>query len=92
MSAVVIRTTLNLRIKPEERHLIDRAAKASGKTRTAFVLDAARTAAETTLLDQALMTVEPGVYDAFIERLNQPAAPNPRLRRTMQASVPWDKP
>ena len=36
------RDTLNLRIKPEERGLIDRAALATGKTRTDFVLDAAR--------------------------------------------------
>lgn len=36
------RETLNLRIKPAERELIDRAAKARGKNRTDFVLDAAR--------------------------------------------------
>jgi len=34
------RQTLNLRIKPEERDLIDRAARASGKNRTEFILDA----------------------------------------------------
>lgn len=48
------RETLNIRIKPEERNLIDRAAKASGKNRTDFMLDAARSAAEKTLLDQVL--------------------------------------
>ena len=45
------RATLNLRIRPEERNLIDRAAKARGKNRTDFVLDAARLAAEEALLD-----------------------------------------
>jgi len=35
------RQSLNLRIKPEERGLIDRAAKTLGKNRTDFVLDAA---------------------------------------------------
>jgi uncharacterized protein (DUF1778 family) len=39
------RDTLNLRIKPELRGLIDRAAKLSRKNRTDFVLDAARRAA-----------------------------------------------
>ena len=34
--------TLNLRIKPAKRELIDRAAKASGKNRTDFVLDVVR--------------------------------------------------
>ncbi|WP_295584689.1 DUF1778 domain-containing protein [uncultured Lamprocystis sp.] len=32
------RQTLNLRIKTEERDLIDRAARASGKNCTAFIL------------------------------------------------------
>ena len=45
------RQTLNIRIKLEERGLIDRAARASGKTRTDFI-DAARRAAEETLLEQ----------------------------------------
>jgi uncharacterized protein (DUF1778 family) len=36
------RDTLNLRIKADERVLIDRAATLTGKTRTDFVLEAAR--------------------------------------------------
>ena len=40
------RDTLNLRIKPELRGLIDRAAELTGKNRTDFVLSAARRAAE----------------------------------------------
>ena len=43
-SATAKRDTLNLRIKPEVRGLIDRAAKARGKNRTDFILDAARAA------------------------------------------------
>ena len=41
------RDTLNIRIKPEGRNLIDRAARARGKNRTDFILDAARMAADT---------------------------------------------
>ncbi len=40
------REALNIRIKPQVRELIDRAASLAGKTRTDFVLDAARRAAE----------------------------------------------
>ena len=40
------RDTLNLRIPAAERNLIDRAALSTGKTRTDFVLEAARRAAE----------------------------------------------
>lgn len=62
---VAKRDTLNLRIKPEVRGLIDRAAKARGKNRTDFILDVARIAAEETLLDQALLVVSPQAYAEF---------------------------
>jgi len=84
------RDTLNLRIKPETRALIDRAAKARGKNRTEFILDAARQAAEEALLDQALIQVDPKSYAAFVARLDQPAAPSLRLRKTLQTPAPWD--
>ncbi len=84
------RQTLNIRIKPEERGLIDRAARASGKTRTGFILDAARRAAENTLLEQTLIRVGPDSFNAFLARLDAPPQPNEQLRKTMQASPPWD--
>jgi uncharacterized protein (DUF1778 family) len=83
------RETLNIRIAAEARSLIDRAAKARGQNRTDFILDAARRAAEDALLERALISVSPAVYAAFVARLDEPAKPNPRLRRTMQASLPW---
>ena len=85
------RQTLNLRIRPEERNLIDRAAKARGKNRTDFVLDAARLAAEEALLDQALISVSSQAYSAFLTRLDAAPRPSERLRKTMQAPSPWDK-
>jgi uncharacterized protein (DUF1778 family) len=84
------RETLNIRIKPEERGLIDRAAKARGKNRTEFVLEAARIAAEEAILDQAIISVTPEAYQAFLDQLDQPPKPNERLRKTMQTPAPWD--
>lgn len=84
------RETLNIRIKPEERSLIDRAAKARGKNRTDFVLDAARTAAEEALLDQTIITASPEAYAAFLARLDMPPQSNERLRKTMQTPAPWE--
>jgi uncharacterized protein (DUF1778 family) len=84
------RDTLNLRIKPEERGLIDRAAQITGKTRTDFVLEAARRAAEDALLDRAMLVVSPDAYKAFLQRLDEPPHPNERLRRTMRTPPPWD--
>lgn len=85
------RESLNIRIKPEERGLIDRAAKARGKTRTDFILDAARLAAEEALLDQMLVVTSREAYAEFLSRLDQPPQPNERLRKTMRTPAPWDK-
>ena len=85
------RDSLNLRIKPELRGLIDRAAQLAGKNRTDFVLEAARRAAEDTLLDRTVFSVSPKAYAEFLKRLDAPPQPNDRLRRTMQAEAPWGR-
>jgi uncharacterized protein (DUF1778 family) len=84
------RHTLNIRIKPADRGLIDRAALARGKNRTDFILDAARAAAEEALLDQVALSVAPEVYAEFIARLDQSPQPNARLRQTMTTPAPWE--
>ena len=87
----VKRETLNIRIKPEERNLIDRAAKTRGKNRTDFILEAARRAAEDALLDQVIISVSPEAYSQFLARLDIPPKPNERLRKTMQTPAPWER-
>lgn len=84
------RETLNIRIKPEERMLIDRAAKARGKNRTDFILNAARLAAEEVLLDRKIITVSPEIYAEFVAGLDMPPGSNERLRKTLQTPAPWD--
>jgi uncharacterized protein (DUF1778 family) len=84
------RTPLNIRIQPELRGLIDRAAELAGKTRTDFVLDASRKAAEETLLDRTLFAVGAEAYAAFTARLDAPPGVNDRLRRTLTTAAPWE--
>jgi uncharacterized protein (DUF1778 family) len=84
------RETLNIRIKPEVRGLIDRAAELVGKNRTDFVLDAARNAAEEALLDRTVFRLSPKSYAEFLARLDAPPRPNKRLRRSLQAAAPWE--
>jgi uncharacterized protein (DUF1778 family) len=84
------RDSLNIRIKPEERGLIDRAAQLLGKNRTEFMLDAARRVAEEALLDRTLFEVSPEVYQEFLNRLDAPPQPNERLCKTMQTLPPWE--
>lgn len=84
------RESLNLRVPPEARDLIDQAARALGKNRTELILEASCRAAEEALLDRALLRVEETAFAAFQARLDRPAAPNERLRKTMQAAAPWE--
>lgn len=85
------RDTLNLRIKPDERSLIDRAAALTGKTRTDFVLEAARGAAVDTLTERTLFVVDEKAYAKFLAALDAPPQPNDKLIRTMQTPAPWDQ-
>lgn len=91
ISNITPRNTLNLRIKPEERDLIDMAAKVKGKNRTDFILEAARNLAEETLLERTIFWADPEAYAEFLTLLDAPAQPNERLRKTMQTIAPWQQ-
>lgn len=84
------REVLNIRIQTPVCELIDRAAELAGKNRTDFILDAARRAAEDTLLDRTLFRVSPKAYREFLARLDAPPKPNKRLRKTMLTPAPWE--
>lgn len=84
------RHTLNIRIKPEDRSLIDWVAKAQGKTCTDFILEAARRAAENVLLDRTVVHVSEEAYSDFLARLEAPQPTSERLKRTMQTKEPWE--
>jgi uncharacterized protein (DUF1778 family) len=88
-SAASKRNTLNIRIRPEERGLIDEAARTLGKARTDFILDAARRMAEDTLLNRTLFKVLPEAYAEFSALLDAQPRPSERLSRLMNAPLPW---
>lgn len=79
---------VNLRVRGDVRALIDQAAKAQGKTRSDFMIDAARRAAEESLLDQALVRVDWETYQQFLQVLDQPAT-GEGYDRLMAARKPW---
>ena len=84
------RDTLNIRIKPEVRGLIDRAAALTGKNRTDFILDAAQRTAQDALLDRTVFALSSKAYADFLTRLDAPAKPNERLRRSLKTPAPWE--
>ena len=81
--------TISLRIPPDARDLIDRAAKATGRTRTDFMLETARKAAEEVLLDQRFFYLDPAEYAAFVRALDAPPRDLPELRKLLAEPAPW---
>jgi uncharacterized protein (DUF1778 family) len=79
---------VNLRVRDDIRDLIDRAARAQGKTRSDFMIDAARRAAEESLIDQALIRVDSATYDLFLSVLDKPPG-GQGFERLMAAKKPW---
>jgi uncharacterized protein (DUF1778 family) len=84
------REALNIRIQPQVRQLIDRAARLAGKNRTDFVLDAARRAAEDTLLDRTVLPLSAKAYRQFLARLDASPRPNKRLLNSLHTPAPWE--
>jgi uncharacterized protein (DUF1778 family) len=82
---------INIRVAPETLGLIDRAARVAGKTRTDFILDTVRQAAEDTVLDQRLFILEPEQWDAFVAALDAPPQPNERLAALLARRPSWEK-
>lgn len=80
---------INLRIEPQVRQLIDDAAAVLGKTRTEFMIEAARQQATDVLLDQRLFHLEPERFDSFIAALDTPPAPGPKLRTLLGRTPAW---
>ena len=88
-STALANTTINLRASREQKALLDRAAASLGKSRTAFILDVTRDAAERALLNRRLFLLDDDDFASFEAALAAPAEPNEALRRTMNASPPW---
>ncbi|MCB0071352.1 MAG: DUF1778 domain-containing protein [Caldilineaceae bacterium] len=81
---------IHIRIAPEKRELIDRAASIAGKTRSEFILDAVTRAAEHTLLDQRVFPVDDAQWQAFTDALDGPPAQNEALHKLLHTPAPWD--
>jgi uncharacterized protein (DUF1778 family) len=84
-------TVINLRTPAAQRELIDRAAQLQGKSRTEFMLEAARERAQQVLLDQTIFSVTPKQHKAFVAMMSAPLAENAALQRLLGKSSPWEK-
>ena len=75
----------------QRRELIDRAAKATGKTRTEFILESATRAAEEALLDRRVFHLDAAQYEAFELALDAPPRPTAELRALLAKQPPWER-
>ncbi len=90
-SAAEAKGSINLRIEAQTRRLIDDAAAALGKTRTEFMVESARAVAIDVLLDRRLFELDAERYDAFVDALDTPAAPGPKLKALLRRTPAWEK-
>src|SRR5262245_19312929 len=84
------RSLINIRISVADRNVIDQAAKLAGKSRSEFMLEASRRAAQETLLDATLLVVDRPIFNRFKAMLHAPPRSNKRLQALMRRQAPWD--
>ena len=82
--------SINLRVQPQQRDLIDRAVAVLGKSRSDFMLEAACKEAENVLLDRRYFALAPEEFGRFLAALDEAPADNDRLRRTLTSPAPWE--
>lgn len=82
---------INLRALPEQRDLIDHAARLLGKNRSDFMLEAACERAQSVVLDQVFFQLDAAGFQQFAALLDAPAAANPGLQRLLAVKTPWGK-
>jgi uncharacterized protein (DUF1778 family) len=83
--------TINLRASGQQKHLIDRAAEALGRSRSDFMLSTACREAESVLLDRCYFELSAEAFKRFANLLDHPPKDNPGLRLLLQTKAPWDR-
>lgn len=82
---------VNLRVREDTRALIDRAASIQGRSRTDFMIEASRRAAEEAILDQRIIMVSQESYDHFLAILDRPPEANEQLVKLLRTKAPWEQ-
>jgi uncharacterized protein (DUF1778 family) len=79
MSPNVKDERLQIRVNPDEKRLLERAAEASHLSVSAFVVAAAAERAESLLAERQIISLSPAAAEAFSVALSQPGRVNARL-------------
>ena len=90
-SSAVRTGRLGLRTTPFQAALIQRAAEATRKSVTEFVLSSVCEKAEQTLLDQRLFMVDEQTWLAFQDALESPAQAKKGMQSLIEEPAIWEK-
>jgi uncharacterized protein (DUF1778 family) len=92
LNAPVIREkTINLRTTSAQKAVIEQAAKTSGKTRTAFILDATLQRAEAVLADRTHAALPDAQMRRFVAALDAPLPSPDALRALLSRKPRWTR-
>ena len=82
---------IGLRVTPSAKRMFQRAAAASNKTLTQFLLDAGLKAAFDTAADSRTLQLNKKRWNEFMHALDLPPKDNPGLRRLLVRKPVWEK-
>lgn len=84
-------THLHIRAKRTDRDLFDRAAAVAGQSRSELILAAARTHAQSILMEQRLITLDADAWKRFTRALDAPPQVIPELAALLTRKPVWAK-
>jgi uncharacterized protein (DUF1778 family) len=84
-------TPLNIRIRTDQRSLIEQAALALDKTVSDFVREAALREASSALLDQTVFQLDGAAWDKFNVALDASPSNNPKLKDLLSRKPIWEE-
>ena len=82
---------LSMRLREADIAIIDRAARLRGRSRTAFVREAAVRAAEDAIMESTPIRMSPAGFDAFMAALSGPPTPVPEMAKILDRPAPWER-
>ncbi len=82
--------TINIRVQPNQRDLIDRAAQLQGKSRSEFMLESAYQKAQDVLLDRCFFGLDELKFKQFLALLDAAPTPTQKLNALLKTKSPWD--
>ena len=81
---------VDLRMTPSAKQILMRAASATNKTLTEFLLDSGLHTAYDTLADRRTYVLDDRRWDEFMTALDAPPVDNPRLRALLRRKPAWE--